>query len=297
MAASKLLSLDVRKTRMAIGIAAAQTGGIDSSGTMCNPGDSGNAASRGVQAAMLAQLGFTGRDNALEQKYGFAQFLGEDADVEAIVRDFPDSLHLAKSPISLKKYPCQYPNHRHIDAILALYQDEPWRPQDVEALQVEVTLMPGDSNFNNHSIINVAPHDGMAGKFSVPYTAAVAAVDGFVDIQSFTDDKRFSRAVVEMLARVTVKVSDERPTTFQKMWSEVTLRFTDGRSRRRRVELLRGVSGGEPLTREERLSKFMHCASLAISHEQALSVVAAVDQIESLANIDPLCTLLRGAAK
>src|SRR4029077_12480490 len=70
MAASKLLGLDVHQTRMAVGIAAAKTGGIDSAGTMCNPGDSGHAASCGVQAAMLAGLGFTGREHAIEQPFG-----------------------------------------------------------------------------------------------------------------------------------------------------------------------------------------------------------------------------------
>src|SRR5262249_46247884 len=70
-AAGKLLGLDVQRTRMAMRIAAARTGRIDSAGAMCSPAGSGNAAFCGVQAAVIAQHGFIGRDSPIEQPFGY----------------------------------------------------------------------------------------------------------------------------------------------------------------------------------------------------------------------------------
>jgi 2-methylcitrate dehydratase PrpD len=294
MAAGKLLGLDLQRTRMALGIAAAKCGGIDSAGTMCNPGDSGNAASAGVQAALLARRGFTGRANAIELGYGFSQYLGEGADLELLVRDFPETLYLEKEPISIKKYPCQFPTHRHIDAILSLYRERPWRPKDIDVIEIELTLAPGNPAFNYHSVPNTKPADGMSGKFSVAYTAAVAAVDGSVGFGSFTDEKRFSPDVEDMLARVTVKTADERPATKKAMWSEARIRFKSGEQRSCRINLPRGFSGGDPLTREERVAKFTDCALRVVSKKKAQRIAALVNEVDTLDSLDELCTLLRG---
>ena len=296
MAAGKLLDLDVWQSRMALGIVSAKAGGIDSAGTMCNPSDSGNAASIGVQAAMLARRGFTGRENAVEEPFGFHQFLGEGADLEAIVKDLGDPLYLADHSISIKKYPCQYPTHRHIDAILAMYREAPWNPEDVEAVEVLVTLMPGDANFNYYSIHNNEPRTGLDGKFSVAYTAAAAALDGTVGIDTFTDEKRFSPGIVDMLQKVSVSVSQERPRTYAEMWSEVTMRFKNKPDHGCRITLPRGIAGGEPLTRDERVAKFVDCACRVVTQSQAMRIVELVERVDQLDNLEELFALLRAEA-
>jgi 2-methylcitrate dehydratase PrpD len=53
------------------------------------------------------------------------------------------------------------------------------------------------------------PQSGLEGKFSTWYTAASIAVDGKLDLSSFTDDAANRPAVQEMLKRVTIKQLDD----------------------------------------------------------------------------------------
>jgi len=67
----KLLNLDVQKTRMALGIAGSEAGGLRRNfGTMTKPFHPGQVARNGVIAAKLAAKGFTADPDILEGRQG-----------------------------------------------------------------------------------------------------------------------------------------------------------------------------------------------------------------------------------
>ncbi|MBI4232985.1 MAG: MmgE/PrpD family protein [Chloroflexi bacterium] len=290
-AGAKLLGLDMDRTRMALGLAAARAGGIDSTGTMSNPADTGLAARSGTEAALLASMGYTANPNAIEAENGFRQFMGEDADLELVVKGFASPWHLAKRGIAFKRYPCQYPTHRHIDAILGLRKEHGFTYEDVEFVEVTIAPSPGHTNFDIRSINNHSPASGLDGKFSVPYTAAAALLDGKVVIDTFTDEKRFSPEMEAALKKVRVRVG-EQAASAEEMWSRATIHLKGGRVLEKTVHRPHGI-WGDRLSREERLAKFTDCARRVLATPDQQRLVELVEGLEDLPNIAELMAILR----
>lgn len=73
LAAGRVLALDAGRMRNAIGIAATQAAGLWAAfGTMTQAYHFGKAAADGVEAALLAEAGFTGPAQPIEGRRGFA---------------------------------------------------------------------------------------------------------------------------------------------------------------------------------------------------------------------------------
>ena len=86
--AARILALDATQVRMALGIAASHTGGLAANtGTMVKPTHPGSAARQGVEAALLAQGGYTSLDSIIEARRGYVNvFFGESCGSFAFCR-------------------------------------------------------------------------------------------------------------------------------------------------------------------------------------------------------------------
>ena len=85
-ACAKLRGLNAQQTAYALGIAAAEGGGLrDNFGSMTKPFHAGHAAENGTVAADLAALGWTAADDILEAPLGFFQAAGGGFDPGSIV--------------------------------------------------------------------------------------------------------------------------------------------------------------------------------------------------------------------
>ena len=89
-ASAKTLGLDAQQTLMALGIAASRTGGLTANtGTMVKSTHPGNAARMGAEAGILAGMGYTASDEALESPVGYAAALfGGEFDWEIAPADW-----------------------------------------------------------------------------------------------------------------------------------------------------------------------------------------------------------------
>ena len=104
-AAGRLLGLDLQRMVWAIGNAAAQSAGpIESLGSMAKSIIVGSAARNGLAAALLAEQGFTGPEQAIEGTYGFARVMSDEADLSAITDGLGDGWEILSN--AYKPYPC-----------------------------------------------------------------------------------------------------------------------------------------------------------------------------------------------
>jgi aconitate decarboxylase len=288
-ACCRALGLSARDTVMAFGIAAGRAGGVDNSGTMANPADSGLAARNGVESALLAAMGFTAREGIIEAASGFGQYLGQDADLASIARTFGSPWRLAQLGVAFKKYPCQYPTHWGIDAVRAALREASAEYDAVESLELIITPTPGHSSFNERSVTNAAPESGLAGKFSVPYTAAAALRSGTVTIDTFADETARSPEMADALRRVRVTLAPPI-ARFDEMRAEAILSLRGGRSARGSVGRPHGI-WGDPLTTEELMRKFDDCAARALPPDRVtalghrLAAILAEPDIRALADL------------
>ena len=90
-AAAKLFRLTGPQVQMALGIAASKAAGLRQNfGTMTKPLHAGEAARNGVEAAQLAQRGFTADPHILDSRFSFFNvFVGEGEFVpETVIQEF-----------------------------------------------------------------------------------------------------------------------------------------------------------------------------------------------------------------
>ncbi|MBI3994285.1 MAG: MmgE/PrpD family protein [Candidatus Lambdaproteobacteria bacterium] len=178
-AVAHLYGLDPSHTRNALGIAAAQAGGLQRNfGSMSKPLQAGLAAAAGLRAARLARLGVTANDDIFAAKGFFDLYRGEQGGVDPEQVTF----NLERRVLSVKLYPCCYQTHRPIAAALEARAQMVAAGASPERIaKVELTGPYGSFIALRHS----NPTLGSEGKFSAEHTVATALLDGKVGLEHF----------------------------------------------------------------------------------------------------------------
>ncbi|HEY8369427.1 MAG TPA: MmgE/PrpD family protein [Thermodesulfobacteriota bacterium] len=287
-AAGKLLGLDAERFCMAFGIAGSRCGSLSANtGTMTKSSHSGHAARMGVEAALLASLGFTACEDVFGKGQFFDLFYGPGTyDISLLLKDFGRPYRMISPGVGFKKHPSNYFTHRPIDAALELRQLHRLAPEDIDQVVVD---------FPRFDYVNrPRPKTGLDGKFSVQYTTTIALLDGRITVESFADARRFAPDVEALLPRVRLNVRDDIPRDFNETWAAVRVHTRDGRVLEARCDKPRGL-WGVPLSREERLAKFRDCVAPALPAERVEEVIALVDRLAELDHIGRLMDVLREA--
>ncbi len=282
-AAAKTLALDAEQTLMALGIAASRTGGLTANtGTMVKSTHPGNAARMGAEAGILAGMGYTASDEALESPVGYAAALfGGEFDWDVATGGLGASWRLIDPGFDIKRFPAQVYMQNAIEAALNLREQNGIDPNDIE----QVTIR---RQGRGHS--GPAPRSGLDGKFSVEYCAAAALLDGHVGIDTFTDARRFSPDMDAMLARISVE--PEGPASGATLATAV---LKDGRTVSTECSAFSG-SASNPMTRDQRLTKVGDCFTRALSDADTERVLEMLENLESLDDTADLMAVLGNAA-
>jgi len=274
-AAGLLLGLDAGQLRRAFGIAASRASGTRANfGTDTKPLHAGLAARAGLEAAELAKLGVTAREDILEAEMGLADLYG--AKRPASLPPLGAPFALEKPGLELKPYPsCRF-THRTIDLVLALRDKHGAR----ELRSLEIASDP----LGLKVLIYSTPHTGLEAKFSLQYCAAVAWLDGWPGLEAFSD-ARAARADVQALLRRVV-VREARGSE-----EEVELAFADGTRERASERLARG-NPEHPLSETERLAKVRACTAPALGDAGVDRLIDAVARLEALPSVRELAACL-----
>ncbi|HXG50655.1 MAG TPA: MmgE/PrpD family protein [candidate division Zixibacteria bacterium] len=290
VACARLLDLDAPRIATAVGIAASMAGGLVCNfGTMTKPLHAGLGARNGVMAAKLAQSGFTANDRAIEAKLGFYRVLyaGVNAD-GAPIDELGRKYELVESGLRIKPYPCGGLTHPAIDALLELRARHGLAAAEIEAIEVGVT------RYTFERIAFGVPETGLQGKFSMPYVLARAIIDGGVFLDAFTDEAVRDPDVLRLAERIRMTHDRElRATSPGGRPCRVSVRLRDGRTLAQSVEHARG-SREAPMSTAELERKFMDCARRVIDEDAARRALECIDHLETMEDIRPFCSLLRG---
>ena len=290
-AAAKMLGLGATETRMALGIAASEAGGLRQNfGTMTKPFHAGNAAKNGIVAAMLAQKGFTADENILENPFGFCSVLGGEGEYDlALMTKSPGNPFAIVEPgLEMKPYPCCRLTHRCIDAILHLVEE--YHPAAEEVTEVECQTSPSIPQV----LIHHRPRTPLEGKFSMEYCMARALLDEEIRMAQFTEAKVLDPRAQELLQRV--KYVHPETVEGQRFPEVVTVRLRDGRQHCHEVLIAKGAPEN-PLTPEELMAKYRDCARLVLppeATERSLELVSHLEDVRDLAELADLVTAKAG---
>lgn len=276
---AKLLGLDARQTRQALGIAASHAGGMGANfGSMTKPFHAGNAARGGLVAALLAKGGFTASENVLEASHGFADlFCGEQGQrIEELPALIGQGWGLVSPGRVVKRYPSCALTHSGIDSVMAICAEQGLDGQDIEAIECVV-----ERDVPN-ILVHVKPQTGLQGKFSLQYCLAVAAVDGEPGLRHFEDDTVRREDLQAMTAKVKVVPILEGMVNE----SKVTVR-AKGQTYAREAKFAKG-SPELPLTYTETVAKFEACTKGILTEAQMADVEGKIRQLEDLCDMGQL---------
>ncbi len=278
-ASAKTLGLDGQQTLMTLGIAASRTGGLTANtGTMVKSTHPGNAARMGAESAILAAMGYTASDEALESPVGYAAAIfGGDFNWDAATGGLGDTWRLTQPGFDIKRFPAQVYMQNVVEAALNLRQDH---GLDVDAIEQVTIYRRG----RGHS--GPTPRSGLDGKFSVEYCAAAALLDGAVGIDTFTDERRFAPDMEDMLGRI--RVEPEGPESGATM---ATALLKNGSTVSSECAAFRG-SARNPMSRDERLVKVRDCFRRALSDADTEQALEMVENLEDLSDVATLMALL-----
>jgi 2-methylcitrate dehydratase PrpD len=289
IASASLLELDPETIKAALGIAASGAAGIQrQQGSMVKPFHAGNAARNGVEAALLAQQGFTADQNIIEAPRGFCDtFFGPGTCAyEKMLRGIGRPYFLESPGLGLKMHPCSAPQFLAADAALQLKREHGIDFADVA--KIEVSIPP--SRYGRHFHAEVKT--GLRGKFAINYVVALGVLEGKLDNDTFTDGKANDPLVQEALRRVHVIIDDSIPEPGS--YCPVTIELKNGSRLTHTARIAKGHPEN-PMSESEVLAKFRSNARGIISADRSEQLITALRNLEQIGDLRDLAGFLRPA--
>jgi aconitate decarboxylase len=270
---------------MAFGLAGSRLGGMSlNTGTMTKSSHSGHGARIGVECGLLARLGWTASDDVFGPRGFFTTLMHADGHPGLLTRNFGAPFYMVEPGVGFKKHPCNYFTHRPIDAALALHEEHNIRADVIERVEI---VFPRFEHLSRPQ-----PRTGLEGKQSVEYATAIALLDGEITVESFTNERRFAPDVVALLAKLRITPDESMVLDFDTMHSIVKVWLNDGRQISKRVDKLSGWVG-YPLTREQRIAKFLLCARRVLDDKAANRIIDLVERLETLHDVMEIMDIAR----
>jgi 2-methylcitrate dehydratase PrpD len=271
LAASKLLGLSVDQARAAVGIAANGSGGFRQNlGTSAKSLLSGNSASGGVTAALLAARGIAGDPGILEARVGFANALclpGE-CDWDPVTTALGRPYKLA-GPLGLKAYPAVGPTQCVIASLRELRARAPFDTADVMSVEARLSSFSAGVQY---------PHDVLGANFSWPYILAATVVDGSFGVAHLRQASIDNPAIRALAGKITFAEAEPGDGA-----GRLTVRLASGETLTTKVDRTLGRADTDAAL----TAKYRDCAAVHLDDERTQGLyeqVMVIEESESIAD-------------
>ena len=285
--AGRMIGLDWEKMQHAIGIASCHsfTLGCAVAGklTMMKNTVSPMATRAGVEAALLAQKGYTGPEGVMEGKEGMVHCLGESWDFTWFTETLGQRLMI--SDCGMKAFPTEALTHSPITATLHLIKEHHLKAEDVQEVYIESIARAADI-LSDPSKYN--PTSKETADHSLPWCIAAALADGQVTPQQFKEEKLHDQRLRAQLNKVKVVANEEFEKLFPaKQCTRVTIKTTDGREFSHRIDVPKG-DPRDPMTDADLQVKFDALAEPVMSEKRRMELrdmVCALDKLDDVGRL------------
>lgn len=278
-AAGSIVKLNPAQMAVAIGLAAANAGGLTQHfGTWGKGIHAGNAARAGVTSVLLARKDYFADPDGLEGDMGFfSAFHGPgNYNLGKVGDKLGTHWSIVDPGLTVKRYPCCGGNLRALDAAQGLIQEHGIKFDD--AVRLDVDVHP-DLLF---TVRFHKPTQGFRGKFSLDYVLAAMLLDGRVDLDSFSDAYCNAPKMRASLDKVHITQHPEWPNDREsRRKCPVTITMKDGRKLTKTVSKVRG-SPENPITRDELLDKYRGCASRVLDGERLEKSITVLENLDKV---------------
>ncbi|MFD0668264.1 MmgE/PrpD family protein [Ramlibacter sp. MAHUQ-53] len=269
-AVAHALGLPPAQAHAALAIAASSACGLRANfGTDTKPLHVGLAASAGLRAVLLARAGATASDDVWGPQ-GFALAFNGGDPLAPLAWDGTQDWALARPGFELKRFPSCYLTHRLMAGLLAIRARQPEAVRG-QPVRIDIELAHNGTAPLKHP----QPATGLQGKFSGPYSAAAAWIDGRADLGTFTDAAVQRPALRAQMQQVTLRERERAGESLDTAPVTVAVEGA-GWSDRITVDWAPG-SLADPMTREQMLAKWRDCLAHAGLSADAVPAQALLD--------------------
>lgn len=264
-ACGRLLGLDAQRLRWALGIAAAQAGGLRAThATMAGGWVPAAGARIGLTAVLLAERGFDGGQRAIEGPHGLLEVFALGAQAAEALQGLGEDFELAR--LSYKPYPCGVVIHPVIDACLEVAPD--LHGAAIERVQLEVHPLALRLANTRH------PASALACNTSLHHWAAATLLRARAGLAEACDEALHDPDIGALRERVEVSASDVlRPAQ-----AGIAVHLRHGPVLRAQVVAARG-SVQRPLTDIELAAKFSALAEPRLGAARSDELLALCQQM------------------
>ncbi len=291
-AASRLLGLTADQTRDALSLALCQAtapGEIKhSEGTIVRAVREAFPAQASVLSALLARDGVKGFEAPLEGKAGFFRLFADGHyDCADLLENLGTHYHVER--LSFKPWPACRGTHAYIELALSLAGKHRFSWQDIESINVVTGSV--QRMLLEPAARKQAPRTVIDAKFSIPFTLAVALVQGDVTLDDFNAATLRNPHILALAGRVQ---SEERPDWGRDKAAAgaLSLALRDGRIVSASVEQALGHPDS-PLSNALLLEKFISCCRHAARPIGTQAAADLAQQILTLENSSDCGSIFR----
>ena len=285
--ASKAMGLPIEKIYHAVNLAVNESVSLRQTRSgelsMWKGMTAANSAKKGVFAALLASEGVTGPSPVFEGEFGFFNVISKQPfSLEFGGRGSENILRTL-----IKNWPVEYHAMSAVEACLKLRSFV--SPEEIEEIEVETftvsyRIIVKDPEKWDPKTRETADH-------SLPYIVARTLLDGYMWVDSFSEEKILGEDVRKLMKKMKIKVSEE----FDKLYPEavpnrVRIRTKEGRTLEETVIYPKGHYKN-PLSREEVLNKALRLAG-ARYEDRVREIAKKVWSIDAISDVEELSSLL-----
>jgi 2-methylcitrate dehydratase PrpD len=280
--AGRMMGLDEAQMLNAFGIVLNQMAGTfqniyDSAHTFKLP--MGLASRAGIFSAELAQKGFTGVKDSLLSKHGYYNLYTRKSDPEIITRYLGKKFY---SDGTFKPYPACRSTHASIDCSLELVRKHNINPDNIKEITANVTPVTRDMFVSQPFIIGDFPQG--SASFSLQYNIASVFLRKGVKVDYFTEKYIRDPKAAELAFKVKLAATIPPNTPLA---SSLDVQMKDGAKYSAYVEVPKGDTRDNPLTKEELRAKFKSnvAFSQTIPEKKAEIVLGMIEALEEVTDI------------
>jgi 2-methylcitrate dehydratase PrpD len=293
ISAAKLLKLDLEKVVWSQGIAGSQAAGLmawNTAGSYTKRLQAGHPAMVGIISALLAQKGFNGPHEIIEGTDGFMQAysFNREYDTSHMTNELGTVWNFSNS--STKVYPCCRYSGGHLDACLDIVARHHPDPKKIKRIFIRssdytIRLLAAPRKRDPQTVVDA--------QFSMPWQAAIALIDGRIDLDTFTKTNLHRPDVRELMKKVEWVVDEEFERRYPKHYSSaVTVTMEDGSEYTSVVDDPKG-DFRNPVTQEELEGKFINLVQREIADGKKIQrIIAFVKNLHEADDINDLFALL-----
>lgn len=288
-AASRLLHLNAQHTTWALGIAGSQAAGnkaFQTDGSLTMIFHAGRSAQNGVEAAFLAQEGFSGPRTVFEDAHGFIAAGADNHRIGAMVERLGESYEIDATSFR-PFYGCTLTIGASGATAAIVARHPKISPEDVSA--ITVTCHPSAVR----EINDPNPQTLLGARLSMQFNVALVIERGDVFVGDITDHDLWNPRIRGLFPKVKLEADPA-----MSLWgSAVDIRFQDGISDHAEVLLPKG-DPENPMSWDDTQTKFIKLVAPlgqdATAHQIA-DIVRRLEQTSGTALLDAIHSLARSA--